>query len=243
MLHAHPDPDTQYRQHQAQRAARGPQQEKTQHGKDRGHAVQDSDHLPLRKASLQKFVMDVLAVSAEYRPATDETANHRKRRLQDGKPERNDRNGDSDDGGGLLHALQRQRAEHESHKQAAAVSQKDGRRIEVVAEKTQDSAGQYQRHDRHERRMAEERNHEDDQRGKQRGSGGQSVQSVDQVEGVGDTEDPQDRERQADEPRKMVSAEQDRQVENAKAAREQKGASQHLNQKFKVRSHRMQVVV
>ena len=83
-----------------------------------------------------------------------------------GKPERNYRNGDGNDGGRLLHALQRQRAEHETHEQAAAISQKNGCGIEVVAEKAQDRARQHQRHHRNERRMAEERDHEDDQRGK-----------------------------------------------------------------------------
>ncbi len=41
----------------------------------------------------------------------------------------------------------------------------------------------------------------------------------------------------------MVSAEQDRKVENAKSARKQNGAGQHLDQKLEVRPHRMQVVV
>ena len=74
VLHAHPYPDTQHCQHQAQGAARGPEQKKAQHGKDRRHAIKNGDHLPLRKTSLQKFVVDVLAVPGKYRPAADEPA-------------------------------------------------------------------------------------------------------------------------------------------------------------------------
>ena len=69
--------------------------------------------------------------------------------------------------------------------------------------------------------MAEERDHEDDQRGEQRRAGGQSVQSIDQVEGIGDAEDPQNRERKPDKPGKMVAAEQNGKIENAKSARKQ----------------------
>ena len=44
-------------------------------------------------------------------------------------------------------------------------------------------------------------------------------------------------------PGKMVSAEQHRKVENAKSARKQNDARQHLDQKLEVRPYRMQIVV
>src|SRR6185295_1907943 len=76
VLHAYPYPAAQHRQHQAQRAARRPEHKKAQHGEERRHAVKDGHPLPLRKSALQKLVMDVLAVSGKYWPATDETPRH-----------------------------------------------------------------------------------------------------------------------------------------------------------------------
>ena len=155
--------------------------------------------------------MDVFAVPGKYRPAADETAHYGKRRLQYGKAERDYGNGDGNDRGRLLHALQRQRAEHEAHEQTAAVPQKNGCGIEVEAQETDNRARQDQGHDRHKRGVADQRDHEDHQGGKQRGTSRQSVQSVNQVKGVGDAQDPQNGQRKPHKPGKMVPAEQDRQ--------------------------------
>ncbi len=177
--------------------------------------------------------MDVFAVSGKYRPPADETAHHRKSRLQYGKPERDHGNGDGHDGGRLLHALQRQRAEHEAHEQTSAVPQKNSCGIEVEAQETENRARQDQGHDRHKRGVADQRNHEDHQGGKQRGTSRQSVQSINQVKGVGDTQDPQNGEWKPHKPGKMVPAEQDRQIQNAQSARKQHDAGQHLHLNLK----------
>ena len=66
--------------------------------------------------------MNVLPVPGKHRSTADQAAHDGKSRLQNGQPERNHRNGDGNDGRRLLHALQGQRAQHEIHKQAAAVA-------------------------------------------------------------------------------------------------------------------------
>ena len=187
--------------------------------------------------------MDVLPIPDKYRPTADEATDYRKRSFQNRKPKRDHRDSDGNDRRRLLHALQGQRAEHETHEQAAAVPQENGCGIEVVAEKTDNRARQNQRHDRHKRGLAEERNHEDNQGGEQRRTGSQSVQSIDEVERVGDAENPQDSERKPKKPGKMVAAEQDRKVKNTKPACKQDTPGQHLDQKLDRWSDRMQVIV
>ena len=131
-------------------------------------------------------MMDVGSVGAEQRLAAQGTPHHRERGIEDRQSEGDDGNADGDQRGAFLRARQRQRAKKEADKQAAAVTQKDGRRIEVIAQEPQDGAGQHDAEHRHHGRTAEQRGHKDHQRRKQRGAGGKAVDAINEVKGIRD---------------------------------------------------------
>ena len=106
--------------------------------------------------------MNVFAVGCEKRPSTDQAAEQRKRRLKDGKPERNNRYGDGNDGRSFLRTFQCKRAQQKSYEQASAISQEDCRRVEVVTEKTKDRSGQGDRHQSNQGRLAQQGNYKND---------------------------------------------------------------------------------
>jgi hypothetical protein len=60
-----------------------------------------------------------------------------------------------------LRTVEGERTEEESDEQATGITQEDGRRIEVIAQKSKDGAGERDGHHFHERRTMQERDDED----------------------------------------------------------------------------------
>src|SRR5690242_12376691 len=81
--------------------------------------------------------MDMLSIGGEYRSAADEPADNRQGGFKDGQAERNHRNSNGNNRRSFLRTLKSQCAQHESDKQASTIAQKDGRGIEVVAQKSE----------------------------------------------------------------------------------------------------------
>src|SRR5690349_21004015 len=98
--------------------------------------------------------MDVFPVRGKDRPSTDKTPHYRERRFQDRQPERHHRNRDGNDGGRLLRALQRQRAQHETDEKASAISQEDRGGIEIESKESQHRSSKCNREKGDQRRTA-----------------------------------------------------------------------------------------
>src|SRR5690348_1026744 len=111
---------------------------------------------------LQKLVMNMLAIASKNRTATDQPAKNRKRSVENGQAKRNDRNGNGHNGRGFLSAVERERAQQETDIEAAGIAEKDGSGIKVVAQKSNDRAGQRDGHHFHEGGPVKQGNHECD---------------------------------------------------------------------------------
>ena len=116
--------------------------------------------------------MDVLTIGRKYRSAADEAPQHGESGLKNRQTERDNRNSYGNGRGRLLSTRQRQGTEHKSDEQAPAVTKKDGRRIEIETQKTQDCSSQSNGQKRYEGRTAEDCHHKNDQCRKQRRTGG-----------------------------------------------------------------------
>src|SRR3954471_20276763 len=97
----------------------------------------------MRHSQLQEFVMDMFAISSEYRASAYKSANHGQCGFKDRQPKRNHGDRDSNYGWRFLRTTQGERAEHESNKKASAIAEKNRGWIEVEAKKTENRA--YQR--------------------------------------------------------------------------------------------------
>ncbi len=86
--------------------------------------------------------MDVIAVATEDGFAGNKPADDRESDVEDGKTERNQRNGNSNDGRGFLGADDSQDTDKETNEQAAGITQKDGGGMEIVAQETKNDAGE-----------------------------------------------------------------------------------------------------
>ena len=243
VLNADPDTDAENGKHQAQGAARRPQQEQAQHREDRRNAVEQDHDLPVRHAVLQEFVVDVLAIGGEHGPSADEAANHREHGLKNRQAEGHDRNCNSDDRGRLLRAVESEGAEQESDEEAAGVSQENCGRIEVETKKSEDRPGQDDRHDLDEVGTVEQGDDEHDHRGEERRTGGKSVESVNQVEGVRDGQDPYHGEQQSDVPGQRAIAEDNGNVHDAQTAGIQQCRGNSLHGEFHIRADAAEVVI
>jgi hypothetical protein len=98
-LHTDPDSGSDHGQHQAHRTTGGPQQKQTEKRKDSRNAIEHDYDLAVRQTMLQQFVVDVLAIGGENGTAADPAAQNGQRGFQDRQSERNDGDGDGDDGG------------------------------------------------------------------------------------------------------------------------------------------------
>src|SRR6266576_4583810 len=151
--------------------------------------------------------MDMLTVGGEDRSSADEAADHRQDRFENRQAEGDYRNRDRNDGRRLLRTIECEGAEQETNQQAARVTQKDGRRIEVVAQKSQNRTCEGDGHDFDQCGPMQEGHRENDHRGKQSGSSGQTVETVDQVKGIGDCQNPDDRDSETNVPGEDTVAE------------------------------------
>jgi len=75
---------------------------------------------------------------------------------------------------GIFAPRQSERTEQETDEEAAGVSEKDGRWIEVVAQEAKNRAGQRNSHDRDEGVSVQQRDHEHHECGEQGGTGRQA---------------------------------------------------------------------
>src|ERR1700722_14362874 len=191
----------------------------------------------MRMAALQKFVMNVFAVSREYRTAAQKTPENRQRSFKNGQAERNHRNRDGNNRRRLLRALQGKRAQDESDEQASAISQKNSRRAEIKTQKSQNRPGQDQRHQRNQRRTRKQGHGKYNDGRKQSRTRGQTVESIDQVESIRDSEQTAHPQRKACEPGQMVAAEKHGQIEDAMPYGKQHRSSHRLNRNLGLRTY------
>ena len=112
-----------------------------------------------------------------------------------------------------MRAGEGERAQKKSDEEAAGVSQKNGRGIEVVAQEAEDGACERDGHHGDEGISGQQCDDESDQRGEQGGAGRQAIKAIDEIEGIGDGENPQNRERQPDEPGQLMFAKQHRNID------------------------------
>src|SRR2546430_2135887 len=91
-------------------------------------------------------------------------------------------------------------ADQESDQQAAAITEKDGSWIEVVAKKPGDGARQCQRENQYDLVVSWQRDNTSHEARKQRRTCRESIQTVNQIERVGDPEDPKNCQRQSHQP-------------------------------------------
>ncbi len=167
MLDPQPDAGSHHRKHQSQSAARRPQQEQAEHGKDGGDGVENDHHLAMRKTHLQQFVVDMLAIGSENRATADQPPQDGKQRFQNRQSERDHWDGHSHEGRRFLRPCQSQGAEHETDEQAARVTQENRGRIEVKAKKSQDGAGESHAHQGPQPGMIDQRHDKNHHRRKQ----------------------------------------------------------------------------
>src|SRR5262249_20623144 len=125
--------------------------------------IQHNDHLAVRQTTLQKLVMNVLAIGGEDRSSADEAPQHRESGFENRESERNYRNRDGNHGRSFLCTLERERAQDKADEQAAAVTQENGRGIEVETQESQDRAGQGNGQQRYQSRSAKDSNDKNDQ--------------------------------------------------------------------------------
>src|ERR1700756_1021141 len=192
---------------------------------------------------LQELVMDVLTVGGEDGSSTDEAADDREHCLENRQAEGDDGNRDGYDGRRLLRTIECKGAEQETNQQAARVTQKDGRRIEVVAQKSQNRACEGDGHDFDQRGAMQKRHRENDHRGEQSGSGGQAVETVDQVKGIGDGQNPDDRDSKTNVPGEDTVAQQDGDIHDSQTAGVQHGGGNSLHREFHIGADAAKIVV
>jgi len=101
-LHANPNADSQYRENQSQGASRRPKQKQAKQGEHGGDRIQHNHDLAMSEAVLQQLVMDVLTVGGKHGVPADQAPEDGERRFQDRQAEGNNRNGNRDNGRGLL---------------------------------------------------------------------------------------------------------------------------------------------
>src|SRR5579864_1483348 len=142
MLNAKPDARADHDQHQAQRVSPRPQQKQTEQGEQSRHRIEGDHNLAGRHAVLEQLVMNVITIRLEYGLTANQSPQDRQSGLKNRQTEGDDRNSDSNHRRGLLGALQCQGTQYESDEQTSAVTEKDGRRIEVKTEKSQDGSSQ-----------------------------------------------------------------------------------------------------
>ena len=115
----------------------------------------------MRHPQLQELVVNVLPVGGEDRTSGDEPPQDRQSGLQNGQAEGNHRDRHRDDGRCLLSTLQREGAQQKPDELAPAITQEDGCGVEVESEKAEDPTRQRDRHQGHQRGVAQERHHKD----------------------------------------------------------------------------------
>ena len=145
--------------------------------------------------------------------------------------------------GAFLRPFQSERAEQKADEETAGISQKDGRRIEVVAQKTKDRASQRNGHHRDQGKSVQQRNYECHKGGEQCRTCRQTVQTIDQVESVGDGQHPQNRQRQSHKPWQLMLTEQYGDVQNAKTTHEQHGGRDTLDREFDIGADSVEIVI
>src|SRR4029077_6240972 len=131
-LDAHPDAGSKHGENQAQGAAGGPKQKQAEESEHGGDRIKHNHDLTMGEAVLQQLVMDMLTVSRKNGAPADQAPENRERLFQNRQAEGNNGNGNRDNGGGLLRSCQSERAQQEADEKTARISEKDGRRIEVV---------------------------------------------------------------------------------------------------------------
>src|SRR6267143_3336413 len=85
-------------------------------------------------------MVDVVVISVKQGLCAQEPPEDREGHIEDGQAEKNNRNGHRYNGSRFLQTLHRQCAEHETDKETARVAEKDGCRIEIEAQETQNCA-------------------------------------------------------------------------------------------------------
>src|SRR5438046_2751572 len=109
------------------------------------------------------------------------------------------------DSGRLLAPQNSVAAEQEPHKEAARIAEKDGRRVEVVTQKTKETAGQRDCGKRQRNIVLQQSGYQRRYGGEQADSGSQTIDAVDQVDGIGATDQPQHGKREVEPNRDGVT--------------------------------------
>src|SRR5882672_1025067 len=118
-LHADPDADSKHSENQSQRAAGRPQQEQAEEGEHSGNCIQHNHNLPMSKAVLEQFVMNVLTVGGENGTATDQAPENGERRFQNRQAEGNHGNRDRNDRRSFLGSGESEGAQQEADEETA----------------------------------------------------------------------------------------------------------------------------
>src|ERR1700677_2521359 len=84
MLPSKPTARTEHSENQAKHIASRPQQEQAEQGKQSGDSVKRDHDLPMRKPTLQKFVMNMLTVRSKNWPAAEKAPNNGQRSFEYG---------------------------------------------------------------------------------------------------------------------------------------------------------------
>ena len=158
--------------------------------------VEHEGNPPGSEPEIQQTVVNVSPVGRENGFVAKETPENTEAHFKQRQGERHGRGRHAQHGCGFLAPNDAVGPQQESDQQAAAIAQKDRRRIEIV-EKEGDQCADQRRCRQGQRNIPlQNRRYDRGQGGHHADSGGESVDPVDQVERIGAKHQPPDRQRQ-----------------------------------------------
>src|SRR5579872_2817604 len=119
------------------------QEEQAKHGTQGRDAIQQHHDLPVSQSAIKKLVMDVFPVRGEKRSSSHKTANDGEHGVHKGNAESDDWNRHCDErrSFALLSPGESKGTQGEAEEKAAAITEEDCSRIEIVFEKSKDRPG------------------------------------------------------------------------------------------------------
>ena len=164
-------------------------------GRDAAHSVQDQGNPARAHAAVEKLVVDVVAVRSEDGLMAQESSADGNAGIEQRDGQRHQRRRHPQHGGGFLAPDNAITAEQKADRQAAAVAQKNGGGVEVIAQETKQRACQGSRRQGQRRIVLGQRGDEHGERCKQSHARRKPVYSVNQVERVRASYQPDQSER------------------------------------------------
>src|SRR5579871_6667807 len=125
--------------HHASHAVTGDAEER-ERGPDTGYSVENQRDAARLETALQQAMVNVIAIRSENGLVAEKAPDDGKARIEDRDSQGHHRRRHSQDGGRLLRPEHTEAAQKKADHQAARVAQKDGSRIEIVAEETDQSS-------------------------------------------------------------------------------------------------------